>query len=67
MKDLRCRYCQKVFQPSAYHPQQAVCRQLIAERTEHFAMGGQSSNACPSNVVSASARASPTRTRSNCF
>jgi hypothetical protein len=27
MKDLRCRYCQQVFQSSAYHPQQTVCNQ----------------------------------------
>jgi hypothetical protein len=27
MKGLRCRYCQQVFQSSAYHPQQTVCNQ----------------------------------------
>jgi hypothetical protein len=25
MKDRRCRYCQQVFQPDSYHPQQRVC------------------------------------------
>ena len=32
MKDLRCRYCQQVFQPSAYHPEQRVCNQLACQR-----------------------------------
>jgi len=32
MKDLRCRYCQKVFQPSAYHPRQTVCSQPPCQR-----------------------------------
>ena len=32
MKDLRCRYCQQVFQPSAYYPQQAVCNQPACQR-----------------------------------
>ena len=27
MSDRRCRYCQQVFQPAAYHPEQFVCRQ----------------------------------------
>ena len=27
MKYRRCRYCQQVFQPSPYHPQQQVCSQ----------------------------------------
>jgi len=27
MKDRRCRYCQQVFQPDLYHPQQQVCSQ----------------------------------------
>jgi len=27
MKDRRCRYCQQVFQPDPYHPQQQVCTQ----------------------------------------
>jgi len=25
MNDRRCRYCQQVFQPAPYHPQQRVC------------------------------------------
>jgi hypothetical protein len=29
MKELRCRYCQQVFQSSAYHPQQTVCKQRL--------------------------------------
>ena len=32
MKDLRCRYCQQVFQPSAYHPQQTVCNRPACQR-----------------------------------
>jgi hypothetical protein len=32
MRDLRCRYCQQVFQPSAYHPQQKVCNQPACQR-----------------------------------
>jgi hypothetical protein len=32
MKDLRCRYCQQVFQPSAYHPQQTVCNYPACQR-----------------------------------
>jgi hypothetical protein len=32
MKDLHCRYCQQVFQPSAYHPQQTVCGQPACQR-----------------------------------
>lgn len=27
MSDRRCRYCQQVFQPAEYHPQQLVCHQ----------------------------------------
>jgi hypothetical protein len=27
MNDRRCRYCQRLFQPSRFHPQQAVCSQ----------------------------------------
>lgn len=32
MKDLRCRYCQQIFQRSAYHPRQAVCSQPACQR-----------------------------------
>jgi hypothetical protein len=32
MNDRRCRYCQQLFQPSAYRPQQAVCSQLACQR-----------------------------------
>jgi len=32
MKELRCRYCQEVFQPSIYRPQQAVCGQAACQR-----------------------------------
>jgi len=32
MSDRHCRYCQQVFQPSRYHPQQAVCSQVSCQR-----------------------------------
>lgn len=32
MKDHRCPYCQQVFQPASYHPQQRVCRQPACQR-----------------------------------
>jgi hypothetical protein len=32
MNDRRCRYCQRLFQPSRFHPQQAVCDQLSCQR-----------------------------------
>ena len=32
MKDHRCRYCQQVFQPSAYQPRQTVCSQPACQR-----------------------------------
>ena len=32
MSDRRCRYCQQVFQPARYHPQQAVCSQPACQR-----------------------------------
>ncbi len=32
MNDRLCRYCQQVFQPSPYHPQQAVCSQVSCQR-----------------------------------
>ena len=32
MNDRRCRYCQQVFQPSSYHPQQTVCSELSCQR-----------------------------------
>jgi len=32
MKDKRCRYCQEVFQPNLYHPQQQVCSQPACQR-----------------------------------
>ena len=32
MSDRRCRYCQRLFQPSAFHPQQAVCSQVSCQR-----------------------------------
>jgi hypothetical protein len=32
MKELRCRYCQEVFQPSIYRPQQTVCGQAACQR-----------------------------------
>jgi len=32
MNDRRCCYCQQVFQPSCYHPRQAVCSQLSCQR-----------------------------------
>jgi hypothetical protein len=32
MSDRRCRYCQQVFQPAAYHPQQLVCSQPQCQR-----------------------------------
>jgi hypothetical protein len=32
MKDSRCRYCQQVFQPSAYHPRQTICSQPACQR-----------------------------------
>jgi len=32
MKDHRCPYCQQVFRPAPYHPQQRVCRQPACQR-----------------------------------
>lgn len=32
MSDRRCRYCQQVFQPVPYHPQQLVCSQAACQR-----------------------------------
>jgi len=32
MSDRRCRYCQQVFQPARYHPQQLVCSQPSCQR-----------------------------------
>ena len=32
MSDRRCRYCQELFQPSRFHPQQTVCGQLSCQR-----------------------------------
>jgi hypothetical protein len=32
MKELRCRYCQEVFQASIYRPQQTVCGQAPCQR-----------------------------------
>jgi hypothetical protein len=32
MSDRRCRYCQRLFQPSLFHPQQAVCNQVSCQR-----------------------------------
>ena len=32
MNDRRCRYCQQVFQPAPYHPQQLVCSQPECQR-----------------------------------
>ena len=32
MSDRRCRYCQQVFQPARYHPQQVVCSQSPCQR-----------------------------------
>lgn len=32
MNGRRCRYCQQVFQPASYHPQQRVCSQTACQR-----------------------------------
>jgi hypothetical protein len=32
MSDRRCRYCQQLFQPSRYHPQQIVCSRSDCQR-----------------------------------
>ena len=32
MSDRRCPYCQQVFQPARYHPQQVVCSQPACQR-----------------------------------
>lgn len=32
MSDRRCPYCQQVFQPARYHPQQIVCSQSSCQR-----------------------------------
>jgi hypothetical protein len=32
MNDRRCRYCQQVFRPDPYHPQQRVCSQPACQR-----------------------------------
>jgi len=32
MSDRRCPYCQQVFQPARYHPQQVVCSQVSCQR-----------------------------------
>lgn len=32
MSDRHCRYCQQVFQPALYHPQQLVCSQPECQR-----------------------------------
>jgi superfamily II DNA helicase RecQ len=32
MNDCRCRYCRRLFQPSRFHPQQAVCSQASCQR-----------------------------------
>jgi hypothetical protein len=32
MSDRRCHYCQQLFQPSRFHPQQAVCSQLSCQK-----------------------------------
>ena len=32
MNDRRCRYCQRLFQPSRFHPQQAVCSQRSCQQ-----------------------------------
>lgn len=32
MSDRRCRCCQRLFQPSRFHPQQAVCSQLSCQQ-----------------------------------
>jgi len=32
MSDRHCRYCQQVFQPSPYHPDQFACRQADCQR-----------------------------------
>lgn len=32
MNDRRCRYCQRLFQPSRFHPQQAVCSQTSCQQ-----------------------------------
>lgn len=32
MSDRRCRYCQQIFQPALYHPQQVVCSQPTCQR-----------------------------------
>lgn len=32
MRELRCRYCQEVFQPSVYRPKQTVCSKAACQR-----------------------------------
>jgi hypothetical protein len=32
MSDRRCRYCQQIFQPARFHPQQLVCSKLDCQR-----------------------------------
>jgi hypothetical protein len=32
MSDRRCCYCQQLFQPSRFHPQQAVCSQVSCQK-----------------------------------
>jgi hypothetical protein len=32
MSDRRCPYCQRLFQPSRFHPQQTVCSRLSCQR-----------------------------------
>jgi hypothetical protein len=32
MSDRHCRYCQQIFQPARYHPQQTVCSQVSCQR-----------------------------------
>lgn len=35
MNDRHCLYCERVFQPSRYHSQQAVCSQISCQRRRH--------------------------------
>lgn len=35
MNDRRCRYCQQVFRPAPYHPQQQVCSKRACQSQRH--------------------------------
>ena len=37
MSERRCRYCQKIFQPSKYQPRQAVCSEANCQRLRRAA------------------------------